>query len=203
MGRTDLLPQRARPTLSRGRSSHERPTGEETGPGPGAPPRPEEDETDVTGLFQGDVAPRRTWEQLMDLFWEWFEGGRQVGMAVGMVRRFVQARERPNYDSWSLGAVNALGAGIPGSEGIEWSLTPADFYVWATEVEARLFAAFINDRAQAADAARAGAGEADGVVLMERGRRGGERQRRARRFQVEGTGGTTSSSACWACILGV
>ena len=181
MGRTDLLPQRARPTLSTGRSSTERPSGKGSGSGPGAMPHSEEDEPDVTGLFQGDVTPRRTWEQLMDLFWEWFEGGRQVGMAVGMVRRFVQARERPNYDSWSLGAVNALGAGIPGSDGIEWSLTPADFYVWATEVEARLFAAFIHDRAQAADAARVGAGEADGVVLMERGRRGGERQRRARR----------------------
>ena len=59
------------------------PSGKGSGKGPGALPHSDEDEPDVTGLFQGDVTPRRTWEQLMDLFWEWFEGGRQVGMAVG------------------------------------------------------------------------------------------------------------------------
>ena len=118
----------------------------------------------------------------MELFWEWFEQERQVGMAVCMVRRFVQARDNEDYTAWSTSAVGALAAGIPQSEGIETSLTPSDFFVWATEVEAILFAAFGRDQGAGGAATRANASDmgpdSEDVALMERGRRGGERQRR-------------------------
>ena len=139
-------------------------------------------ESDETGFFQAPRPVTRTWEELMELFWTWFEQERQVGMAVGMVRRFVQARDDEAYSAWSTSAVGALAAGIPLSEGIELALSPEDFFVWATEVEAILFTAYRRDEGAATTRARSNVSEvepeAETVALMERGRRGGDRQRR-------------------------
>ena len=140
---------------------------------------------DVTGLFQTPVLVARTWEELMELFWGWFQENRQVGMAVGMVRRFLHARGDANYLEWSGPAIGALAAGIPQSEGMEFALTPEDFYVWATEVETILFAAYTAEQGAAGGAHRGGGDGAmmdgDEAAFMERGRRGGERQRRGDR----------------------
>ena len=139
-------------------------------------------ESDDVGLFQTARPGARTWEELMEVFWNWFEADRQVGMAVGMVRRFVEARDDAAYAEWSVSAVQALGAGIPNSGGTEFALTPEDFYVWATEVEATLFRAYTQEQLRHGPT-DGGVGATDGpdgeeVAMMERGRRGGERQRR-------------------------
>ena len=121
----------------------------------------------------------------MELFWGWFQENRQVGLAVGMVRRFLHARGDANYVAWSGPAVGALAAGIPQSEGMEFALTPEDFYVWATEVESILFAAYTAEQGAARVPHRGSAGgmamDNDEAAFMERGRRGGERQRRGDR----------------------
>ena len=143
------------------------------------------EESDVVGFFQADRPGARTWEELMEVFWNWFEADRQVGMAVGMVRRFVESRDDAAYAEWSVSAVQALGAGIPNSGGTEFALTPEDFYVWATEVEATLFRAYTQDqlRRRPVDDEVGTTDGPDGeeVAMMERGRRGGERQRRTDR----------------------
>ncbi|OLP77544.1 Gramicidin S biosynthesis protein GrsT [Symbiodinium microadriaticum] len=54
-------------------------------------------EPDVSSLFQTARPLSRTWEELMDVFWGWFEEGRQVGLAVRMVRRFLQDRDSEEY----------------------------------------------------------------------------------------------------------
>ena len=142
-------------------------------------------DSDDVGFFQTTRPGTRTWEELMEVFWTWFEADRQVGMAVGMVRRFVESRENADYAEWSVSAVQALGAGIPNSGGTEFALTPEDFYVWATEVEATLFRAYTQDLLRRGPGGGQ-VGSPDGpdgeeVAMMERGRRGGERQRRADR----------------------
>ena len=118
MGRNDLLPSRPS-AVNSGQPDAEHGV----------------EEPDETGLFQATRPAARTWEELMELFWEWFQQDRQVGMAVCMVRRFVQARGDDAYNTWSTSAVGALAAGIPQSDGVEMAITPEDFYVWATEVE--------------------------------------------------------------------
>ena len=142
----------------------------------------ESEEDDEVGFFQAARPVSHTWEELMELFWQWFEQERQVGMAVGMVRRMVQSRENEEYTTWTVPAVGALAAGIPHSAGIEASLTPPDFFVWATEVESILYAAFHRRLGAGGSDARANVSEVgpdtEDVAFMERGRRGGERQRR-------------------------
>ena len=142
------------------------------------------DEPDVSSLFQATRPHVRTWEELMDVFWGWFEEGRQVGLAVQMVRRFVQDRDQEDYVEWSQPAVAALAAGIPVSSGVSYELSPADFYLWATEVETILYQASQqgNPRGQPDNAVNTGHEmETEQLDLMERGRRGGERQRRSNR----------------------
>ncbi|CAE7186159.1 unnamed protein product [Symbiodinium microadriaticum] len=78
------------------------------------------DEPDVSSLFQATRPLARTWEELMDVFWGWFEEGRQVGLAAQMVRRFMQDRDSEGYMEWSQPAVAALAAGIPVSSGVAY-----------------------------------------------------------------------------------
>ena len=141
-------------------------------------------ESEVSSFFQTTEPPLRTWAELMDVFWGWFEEGRQVGLAVRMVRRFMQDRDDEGYQLWSESAMGALEAGIPGSSGLAYDLSPPDFYLWATEVETVLYQAFQRDHSRRSEEGRRTRNsETDGeqVDLMERGRRGGERQRRSNR----------------------
>ncbi|CAE7889723.1 hypothetical protein AK812_SmicGene6044 [Symbiodinium microadriaticum] len=134
-------------------------------------------ESEVSSFFQTTEPPLRTWAELMDVFWGWFEEGRQVGLAVRMVRRFMQDRDDEGYQLWSESAMGALEAGIPGSSGLAYDLSPPDFYLWATEVETVLYQAFQRDHSRRSEEGRRTRNsETDGeqVDLMERGQHRGE-----------------------------
>ncbi|CAE7346739.1 unnamed protein product [Symbiodinium microadriaticum] len=103
-------------------------------------------EQDDMALFQTGSTPRPNWEQLMEQLGDWFHEGRQVGMAISMVRALIHARDNNRYRRWCTGPMRTLGAGYPGSDGTETQQTPPDFFEWANSVEAHLYAAYENER---------------------------------------------------------
>ena len=74
----------------------------------------------------------RGWQALMEVLGTWFDEGRAVDMAFGMVVARCQARRDQRYMEWIRRPVGALAAGIPnfGWEPVNVN-TPATFYHWS------------------------------------------------------------------------
>ena len=75
-----------------------------------------EDQTgeDETSLFQADRRASREgrWQELMERFWGWFDEGRQVQLALAMLRQRAMDRTDTGYHRWVAGRLRTLGSGL-------------------------------------------------------------------------------------------
>ncbi|CAE7470005.1 unnamed protein product [Symbiodinium necroappetens] len=92
-----------------------------------------------TVLFQTGTWRERRWEDLLEQFQQWFEEGREVGIAVRMVHTLTHSRGNPRYARWASRPIYSLGVGYPNSQWGETSTTPPDFFDWANEIETLLY----------------------------------------------------------------
>eukprot|EP00439_Symbiodinium_sp_Y106_P010691 s535_g1.t1 len=145
------------------------------------------------GLFQTGPVNAGTWEDLVEQFYEWFQEGRSVGMALRMARRLARERGNSRYTHWVEGPLTSLGMGIPANSGEETSVTPPDFFTWATRVEAILWRTSMGGAARDRTADNV---ETDDASLMDSRYRHGRRRirdsRTPRRTTREPSGGNTS-----------
>ena len=131
------------------------------------------DEEDEGSFFQVPAGLEERWQNLMEMFWAWFEEGRAVGMAVQMLRSISGDRGGHEYQTWVALPLETLAVGIPASSGIERGLTPLDFRHWAEVAERILYHCFLRDREQGVLQMPV---QEDTVSLMENRYRSGRRR---------------------------
>ena len=140
-----------------------------------------QDESDACGLFQVSAGLVPSWEELIETLGRWWDAGRQVDGAIAMVRALAGRRQDRAYSRWVHGPLETLQIGFGESSWTNEEETPPDFFAWATEVEHILHLCFLRDVSRGLvpgiPAQQPRDDDSEGVQLMERGRRGGERHR--------------------------
>ncbi|CAE7202627.1 unnamed protein product [Symbiodinium sp. CCMP2592] len=131
--------ERAR--LSRSRSPHRRSIAmarARTHPANGADYLQPEDSTgqsDDVSLFQIPPGWQQRWADLMRQLEDWFMEGREVGIAVRMLRQRVQDSGDQDYIQWAEEPLLSVGWGNPNAQGLDAHDSPTDFFEWSNAVE--------------------------------------------------------------------
>ena len=107
----------------------------------------------------------------------WGAGGMK---AIAMVRAIARNRQEHAYGQWLRRPLESLSVGFGDGLWMNEDRTPPDFYEWALEIEQILHMCYLRDSSRGlvpTSGMNDRHNDTEGIQLMERGRRGGERHR--------------------------
>ena len=132
----------------------------------------DEEEGDDSSMFQLEMLDEGGWRDLQEQLGRWFQEGRAVDLALGMLRQKIRLRRSVSYSNWAEDYLEALESGIALGTVPSRERTPPDFFSWAMQMDDLLHSAFQR--------ARERQGPGDEVSMMDRYRNGRRRIRDSR-----------------------